>query len=121
VPPTESWIEATVPAGMRGIQGSVATPRPQNYTMELEPTFFVDEPKCLTECNPDSWNPVRLRREVLTDRARKAFSLTDISTAAAKPVARKPGPAAEGDSDRGDVRTPVRRHGDRALEREQPG
>ena len=105
VPPTESWIELTVPAGMRGAQGTAPTPRPQTYTMELEPTFFVDEPKCLTECNPDSWNPVRLRREVLTERARKAFSLTDISTAAAKPVARKPGPAAEGDSDRGDAFT----------------
>ncbi len=104
-PPTESWIELTVPTGMRGLQGSVTTPRPQTYTMELEPTFFVDEPKCRTECDPDQWNPVRLRREVLTDTARKAFSLTDITTATAKPLARKPGPAAEGDSDRSDAFT----------------
>ena len=105
VPPTESWIELTVPSGMRGVQGNAPTPRPQTYTMELEPTFFVDEPKCLTECDPDQWNPVRLRREALTDNARKAFSLTDITTATAKPLARKPGPAAEGDSDRSDAFT----------------
>ena len=44
VPPTESWIALEVPAGMRGAQGAAPTPRPQNYTMELEPTFFADEP-----------------------------------------------------------------------------
>ena len=105
VPPTESWIELTVPTGMRGVQGNVPTPRPQTYTMELEPTFFVDEPPCLTACDPDRWNPLRLRREVLTANARKAFSLTDITTATARPVARKPGPAADGDSDRSEAFT----------------
>ena len=105
VPPTESWIELTVPAGMRGVQGNVPTPRPQTYTMELEPTFFVDEPACLTQCDPDRWNPLRLRREVLTANARKAFSLTDVTTATARPLARKPGPAADGDSDRSEAFT----------------
>ncbi len=105
VPPTESWIELTVPTGVRGVQGNVPTPRPQTYTMELEPTFFVDEPPCLTQCDPDRWNPLRLRREVLTANARKAFSLTDVTTATARPLARKPGPAADGDSDRSEAFT----------------
>ncbi len=104
-PPTESWIAVDVPAGMRGAQGNVPTPRSQTYTMELEPTFFVDEPTCVTECDPDRWNPVRLRREVLIADARKAFSVTDITTATARPVARKTGPLPDLESDRSEAYT----------------
>ena len=42
---------------------------------------------------------------MLTANARKAFSLTDVTTATARPVARKPGPAADGDSDRSEAFT----------------
>jgi uncharacterized protein YfaS (alpha-2-macroglobulin family) len=106
VPPTESWIAVEVPAGMRGVQGNAPTPRPQTYTMELEPTFFVDEPSCVTQCDPDRWNPLRLRRETLTADIRKAIGVTDISTATARPVARKPAAAIpDGDSDRSEAFT----------------
>ncbi len=100
VPPTESWIEVTVPAGMRGIQGNAATPRPQTYTMELEPTLFVDELRCNASCDPDSWNPLKLRREALTVNVRKAFSATDVTTATGRPVVRKSGDSPDGNSDR---------------------
>ena len=63
VPPPESWILVEVPAGMPGVQGRVTTPRVQTYTMEMEPTLFVDGPSCPAECDPDRWNPLRLRRE----------------------------------------------------------
>jgi uncharacterized protein YfaS (alpha-2-macroglobulin family) len=101
VPPTESWIEVGVPAGMRGAQGSAPTPRPQTYTMELEPTLFVNDPECASECDPDTWNPLTLRREALTSNVRKAFSVTDTTTATARTVARKTGAPPEGDTDRG--------------------
>jgi alpha-2-macroglobulin len=100
VPPPDSWIGLEVPAGMRGAQGNAPTPRPQTYTAELEPTFFVDEPHCTARCDPDRWNPLRLRGEVLTADIRKAIAVTDISTATSRPVAAKAGAPPEGDSDR---------------------
>jgi uncharacterized protein YfaS (alpha-2-macroglobulin family) len=101
VPPPESWIKVEVPAGMRGVQGMVGTPRPQTYTMQLEPTFFVDEPGCRADCDPDRWNPLRLRRTALTSAVRKAFSVADVGGPGAQPIAGKPGATPEGDSDRG--------------------
>jgi uncharacterized protein YfaS (alpha-2-macroglobulin family) len=100
VPPPESHVRLEVPAGMRGAQGNVGTPRAQSYTMELERAFFVVNPDCLAECDPDGWNPLQLRRDALTANVRKSFSVHDITTATARPVARKAGaPApAEGDS-----------------------
>ena len=48
VPPTESWIELDGPhRACAASRATSPTPRPQTYTMELEPTFFVDEPPCL--------------------------------------------------------------------------
>jgi uncharacterized protein YfaS (alpha-2-macroglobulin family) len=104
-PPPESWIDVVVPAGVRGAQGNAQTSRSQAYTMELEPTFFADEPRCTAQCDPDRWNPLRLRREVLTTDIRKAVTVTDVSTATARPVAPKAAPAGEGDSDRSEMFT----------------
>jgi uncharacterized protein YfaS (alpha-2-macroglobulin family) len=101
VPPPESFVQVQVPAGTPGAQGAVTTPRPQTYTMELEPTFFVDEPKCVASCDPDAWNPMVLRREALTAGVRRALTVADVTAATAKPVARKAGAPPEGDSDRG--------------------
>ena len=101
VPPPESWILVEVPAGMPGVQGRVPTPRVQTYTMEMEPTLFVDGPGCTAECDPDRWNPLRLRRDAVTSKVRDALSLIDVTNTTPRPVAKKSGPAPEGQSDRG--------------------
>ena len=101
VPPPESWIHVELPAGTSGVQGRVTTPRVQTYTMELEPALFVDGPGCTAGCDPDRWNPLVLRREAATSKVRGAFSLMDVSTATARPVAKKSAPAPDGPSDRG--------------------
>ena len=101
VPPPESWIHVELPAGMPGVQGRVTTPRVQTYTMRMEPTLFVDGPSCTAGCDPDRWNPLRLRREGVTAKVRDAFSLMDVTVPAARPVAKKSGPPPEGQSDRG--------------------
>ena len=101
VPPPESWIRAEVGVGMPGIEGRATSPRPQSYTMQLEETFFVDDPTCAAQCDPDRWNPLRLRREALTSSVRKAFSATDVTAATARPLAKTASAAREGHSDRG--------------------
>ena len=101
VPPTESFVRLDVPLGMPGLQGNVATPRPQTYTMELEHTFFVDSPECTAACDPDGWNPMRMRSDTLTSNVRKALTVADVTSATARPVARKAGAPPDGDTDRG--------------------
>ena len=84
---------------MPGVQGRVPTPRVQTYTMEMEPTLFVDGPGCTGGCDPDRWNPLRLRREGVTskvrgcvladrrlDRGRTASSREEVRTGAGRPL-----------------------------------
>ena len=101
VPPPESFIRVEVPTGFRGVQGNVGTPRTQTYTMELEPTFFITGPKCIERCDPDAWNALQLRRDALTSSVRRALTVADLATTAARAVPRKTGTPPEGDSDRG--------------------
>jgi uncharacterized protein YfaS (alpha-2-macroglobulin family) len=55
--------------------------REQTFTVELEPTFFVQGVDCVTECDPESRNLINFRTGpgVKFDEARKAVTLTDIT------------------------------------------
>jgi uncharacterized protein YfaS (alpha-2-macroglobulin family) len=60
---------------------NVATGRPQTFTIELNPTFFVDKIECVSECNPDYYNPIRFRVRggVMLDDTVKAVHVVDVT------------------------------------------
>jgi uncharacterized protein YfaS (alpha-2-macroglobulin family) len=88
---------------------NVAAGRTQTFTIELNPTFFVDKIECVSECNPDYYNPIRFRTRTGVPFAniKKAVSVIDVTdpahevpvTASAKQ--RKP-EADQGDEEDGD-------------------
>lgn len=92
-PPTDGWVQVTVAAGLRGLQGPEASGKPQEYTIKLERTFFVDGFRCHTACDPDEYNPVNVRSRVRVGRFRAAARVADV-TAAGKETPVKPGKAA---------------------------
>jgi uncharacterized protein YfaS (alpha-2-macroglobulin family) len=98
-PPTESWIELTLDAQLPSPQGPERPGAEQRFTIELEPTFFVNGPLCAVECDPSSYNPIQLRRETGFDNLRGALSAVDV-TDPKSPVrvqpARQPDAAAHG-------------------------
>jgi len=71
---------------------NVATGRTQTFTIELNPTFFVDKIECVSECNPDYYNPIRFRTRTGVPFAniKKAVSVIDV-TDPAHDVPVKPG------------------------------
>ncbi|HEV7424805.1 MAG TPA: MG2 domain-containing protein [Thermoanaerobaculia bacterium] len=60
---------------------NVATGRTQTFTIELNPTFFVDKIECVSECNPDYYNPIRFRTRsgVPFANIKKAVSVIDLT------------------------------------------
>ena len=89
VPPPESWIEVTLDNRLPAVGGPALPPAEQQYTMQLERTFFVAGTRCSAECDPSYRNPI----ELTADAPLKAFAgglqVTDISDTA-KEVAVKP-------------------------------
>lgn len=88
VPPTEAWIKVQIGPDVRGVQGPATPGRPQSFTVKLEPTLFVTGFRCAQACDPDSYNPLRLRGQVTLALLRKVTAATDV-TDPLKPVALK--------------------------------
>src|SRR5437660_1174278 len=60
---------------------NVATGKTQTFTIELNPTFFIDKIECVSECNPDYYNPIRFRARngVPFSNIKKAVSVIDVT------------------------------------------
>ena len=79
VPPPETWIRVAVDAAARGRQGDLPAGADQEETLKLEPAFFVDGFRCRVACDPDDYNPFRLRRRVSRQAVRRATQAADVT------------------------------------------
>ncbi len=97
----ESWVRLLLDAGLRSPSGPATPGKAQEFTVQAEPAFFIDGFRCRTECEPDRWNPIRLRVPVKVADFGAAVSATDITAAAtAGAVRRRAMPATQGDDPR---------------------
>ncbi|MDP9360435.1 MAG: MG2 domain-containing protein, partial [Acidobacteriota bacterium] len=80
VPPDTS-LQVFIDDKLAKHTANVATGRTQTFTVELNPAFFVEKVYCLTECNPDYYNPIvfRTRNGVPYRNFRKAVTVVDIT------------------------------------------
>jgi alpha-2-macroglobulin len=92
----ESWVKLQLDAALPSPAGRATPATPQSYTVEVEPAFFVEGFSCRQSCDPDDYNPVRLRNLVKVTEFSAAVTANDI-TAAPRPVAKaaKPKPREE--------------------------
>ncbi len=79
--PPDTHLQIFIDDSLAKRTGNVATGRTQTFTIELNPTFFVDKIECLTECNPDYYDPIsmRVRNGVPFLSFRKAVSVLDVT------------------------------------------
>src|SRR5437763_6549335 len=79
--PPDTHLQIFIDDSLAKRTGNVATGRAQTFTIELNPTFFVDKIECLTECNPDYYDPIsmRIRNGVPFLSFRKAVSVLDVT------------------------------------------
>jgi len=57
---------------------SVRTGRAQTYTIELEPTLFVERVGCTEKCDPESYNPIQFRTRGGVQYAQVALAVSVV-------------------------------------------
>jgi uncharacterized protein YfaS (alpha-2-macroglobulin family) len=82
------------------VEGTARPAAPTSTEIALEPTLFVDDFRCLAECDPDGHNPLRLRSRVKRNDFRKALAVSDVTDPAKEQSMRaKPAPAKGSDEE----------------------
>jgi uncharacterized protein YfaS (alpha-2-macroglobulin family) len=79
--PPDTHLQVFIDDALAKRTTNVATGRTQTFTIELNPTFFVDKIDCVSECNPDYYNPIRFRTRTgvpFSDIA-QAVSVIDVT------------------------------------------
>ena len=79
VPPTEGWIRVSLDTGSPAGQEPATSPKSQEYVVKLERTFFVEGFRCRTACDPDGYNPLRLRAAVTPRALRRVLKVADVT------------------------------------------
>src|SRR5207237_8007876 len=57
--PPDTHLQVFIDDALAKRTTNIATGRTQTFTIELNPTFFIDKLDCVVECNPDYYNPIR--------------------------------------------------------------
>jgi hypothetical protein len=84
VPPTDAWLLVSIAGTVPAAKGGESSREAQKYTIKLEPTLFVDGPRCAEECDPESYNPLRLRTSVKPAQLRSRLRVWDVTDPAAE-------------------------------------
>jgi alpha-2-macroglobulin len=79
----ESWVKLTLSERLRSAAGAATPGHTQSFTIHAEPAFFIDGFYCRSTCNPDDWNPIRMRAAVKVADLAAAISAKDMAGAAA--------------------------------------
>jgi alpha-2-macroglobulin len=98
--PPESWVRLRVDEKVPSPAGHATPATDQHFTIEVEKAFFVDGFRCSIECDPDGWNPVRMRSEVKVAEFAKAVKAIDLTAAPTRPVPKATTPRARPDYER---------------------
>ncbi|HVT44253.1 MAG TPA: MG2 domain-containing protein [Thermoanaerobaculia bacterium] len=93
--PPDTWIRVEIGANARGIEGAATPAKPQEFTIQLERTFFVEGFRCSTACDPDRYNPLGFTSRVKVADVRKRISVTDITGGSETPAKTSPSKADE--------------------------
>ncbi len=99
-PSTDGWVRVTVDNRVPGAEGTATPARAQSFTIQLEPTLFVDDFRCQASCDADGYNPAHLRSsDVALDALVRAVSVRDLTrrdreTPVARPAAAQRTPEA---------------------------
>lgn len=98
VVPPESWFTIALDAQLPSPAGPSTPGKVQDYTIKVEPAFFIEAFQCSKACDPDDANPLKMRASVAIADFAKAASVKDVSVAAREVGVARPHPAREKDA-----------------------
>ena len=90
--PPDSWVTIEIDGRIPSLMGPAVSQKPQDYTVKVERTFFIDGFHCHEQCDPDWSNNVRMRVLVKADAFASAMSAVDITDSARERVVAKSTP-----------------------------
>jgi uncharacterized protein YfaS (alpha-2-macroglobulin family) len=96
--PPESWVRLELDATTPSPAGPATPARAQEYTVEVEPAFFVDHIECAAECNPDNANVLWFRGPVKVADFAQATSARDVTAPGREVALAKPHPPRQKDA-----------------------
>ena len=88
--PSESWVKLVLRATLPSPAGPQTPGVTQEYTVQVEPAFFIDGFRCSSACDPDRWNPLEMRSEVKVTNFAGALRVQDVTNGGARRDVRKP-------------------------------
>ncbi len=77
----ESWVKLRLAGDLRSAAGAATPGSEQTFTIHAERAFFIDGFYCRSECDPDLWNPVRMRAPVKVSDFSAAATARDVTAA----------------------------------------
>jgi hypothetical protein len=93
----ESHVRLRLAPTVRSPAGPATPGRPQQYTIEAEPAFFITGFWCTDQCDADRRNPIRMRTAVRASGFAAAIDVTKLAPGAEQRVPKKADAAREVD------------------------
>jgi uncharacterized protein YfaS (alpha-2-macroglobulin family) len=84
--PPESWVTVALDSRAPSPAGPSTPGKVQDYTVEVEPSFFIDRFECSKACDPDDANPLKMRASVAIADFAKAVGVKDVTVPARETV-----------------------------------
>jgi uncharacterized protein YfaS (alpha-2-macroglobulin family) len=78
--PPDTWVQVFLDDKLAK-SGRVSSGKAQTFTLQLDPTLFVDKIECTSECNPDTYNPIffRTKAGIAYENVKKSTHVADES------------------------------------------
>jgi alpha-2-macroglobulin len=78
--PPDTWLQVFLDDKLAK-SGRVSSGKAQTFTLQLDPTLFVDKIECTAECNPESYNPIffRTKAGLSFEKVKAATHVLDAS------------------------------------------
>ena len=77
--PPDSWVRLDTDGRLPSPAGLAVSGRAQNYTVQVESTFFVNGVYCESACDPDRANPIEFRVPVKWEQFLGKLQATDVT------------------------------------------
>jgi uncharacterized protein YfaS (alpha-2-macroglobulin family) len=78
--PSESWVNVALDAQLPSPAGPAIPGKVQEYIVEVEPAFFIEQFECVEACNPDDANELRMRASIRIEDFANAISAKDVTS-----------------------------------------
>lgn len=91
-PPPDSWVKLELDGRIPSLAGPAVSEKPQDYTIKVARTFLIEGFECEGGCDPDRFNPIKLRVPVKADAFASSIQAIDVTNSKSERAIAKSAP-----------------------------